>query len=392
MPAELVFEFDVYHPQGAEEDYQRAWARLHEVGAPDILWTPLNGGHWLPIRGDDIQHFFRDWDHLSTAQYIVPRQSSPFRVLPINVDPPEHAPYRALFQEPLAPKEVDRLEGFMRHVVQERIDRVYGNGRCEFITQFANHVPVSVFLQMTGLPPEDGEMILGWAEEQIYSLDEQERAASMLKISEYMAAMVKQRRLRPPGEDRLSRLVHARINGRLLNEDELKGICSLLLIGGLDTVASMIGFVMHFLARSPSHRLQLTESPALIPRAIDEFLRRFGLTIPGRIVRKDFTHQGVQFKEGDMMVLPTMMHGLDERKFANPLEVDFHRAEKPIYSTFGSGVHRCPGSYLARTELRLILQEWLQRIPDFSMSPGERVRIRTGIHGSITYLPLAWSA
>ncbi len=191
MPAKLVFEFDVYHPQGAEEDYQRAWTRLNEEGAPDILWTPLNGGHWLPIRGEDIQHFFRDWEHLSTA------------------------------------------------------------------------------------------------------LEEEAWSASMLKISEYMARQVRQRRLRPPGGDRLSRLVHARINGRLLNEDELKGICSLLLIGGLDTVASMIGFVMHFLARSPSHRRQLTDSPALIPRAIDEFLRRFGLTIPGRIVRRDFSGRPV---------------------------------------------------------------------------------------------------
>lgn len=232
-------------------------------------------------------------------------------------------------------------------------------------------------------------MILGWAEEQIYALGEEERIASLLKISDYLGQKIAERRQRP-ANDRLTRLVNAKINGRPLDDEELKGMCALLLIGGLDTVASMIGFIMHFLAENPAHRHALANNPGMIPRALDEFLRRFGLTFPGRVVRHDFVYQGIDFKAGEMMILPTMLHGLDERKFSDPLEVRFDRTEKSIYSTFGNGVHRCPGSYLARMELRLILEEWLKRIPDFSPKPGQQIKIRTGLHGGITRLPLVW--
>lgn len=389
VPPHLVYDFDVYHPPGGEEDYQQAWKRLHDDGAPDLLWTPRNGGHWLPIRGEDIYFLYQDWQDLSTEQYFPPKQSNPPRILPIFVDPPEHKPYRDLIQAPLVPKEVDRIEPFIREVVRQRIDSVIAAGGCEFITQFANFIPVSVFLRMTGLPQEDGPLILGLAEEQIYLLDEAARAETHRKIDEYVGRKIAERRGKA-GDDRLTRLVNARVNGQPLTDDELKGLCHLLLIGGLDTVASMIGFIMHFLAGSAPHCRALAGDPDLIPKAIDEFLRRFGLTIPGRMARHDFVYKGVQIKAGDLFVLPTMLHGLDERKFSDPLEIRFDRTEKPIYSTFGNGVHRCPGSYLARTEIRLVLEEWLQRIPDFSLKPGEKIHIRTGMHGSVTNLPLVW--
>jgi len=151
-----------------------------------------------------------------------------------------------------------------------------------------------------------------------------------------------------------------------------------------------MSFAAHFLARSAKHRRQLIEKPELIPKAVDELLRRFPIVNQGRYVPEDYVYKGVALKAGDMIVLPTTLHGLDERKFANPLEVDFERPT-PIHSTFGNGPHRCPGSNLGRTEMKVFLQEWLPRIPDFRIKPGARVGMSSGVNGTIYELPLEWT-
>src|SRR5439155_1112617 len=100
-------------------------------------------------------------------------------------------------------------------------------------------------------------------------------------------------------------------------------------------------------------------------------------------------YKGVAMKAGDMVILPTPLHGLDERAFPDPMKVDFSR-KKSVHSIFGNGAHRCPGSFLARTEIKVFLQEWLPRIPDFKVKPGDKPDIRSGVNGSFFYLPLVW--
>ena len=112
-----------------------------------------------------------------------------------------------------------------------------------------------------------------------------------------------------------------------------------------------MSFAALFLARSPEHRRQLVADPKLIPKAVDELLRRFPIVNQGRCVREDMVYKGVSMKAGEMIIMPTTLHGLDERAFADPLKVDFNRPT-PMHSTFGNGPHRCPGSNLGRTELR----------------------------------------
>jgi cytochrome P450 len=174
-----------------------------------------------------------------------------------------------------------------------------------------------------------------------------------------------------------------------MSDFHLESLLVMLLIGGLDTVASMMGFIGRFLAESPAHRKQLIDKPELIGKASDEFMRRFPIVNQGRTVARDFEYKGVQMKKGDMIMMPTALHGLDERKFERPLEVDFNRPT-PVHSTFGNGPHRCPGSYLARVELRVFMEEWLKRIPDFRVKQGETVGFRAGVNATVTYLPLTW--
>jgi cytochrome P450 len=384
----LFYDFDVHHPPGGGEDYQLAWKRLHDEGLPDIIWTPRNGGHWVPLRGADIFALFADTANLSTEYYVVPKMALPFRIYPIQSEPDEHRLLRPIFQFPLFPRAVTEMRGYMRQVLRKVIEEILPHGGCEFAGEVSTVLPVHLFLDMVDLPTVDAPMILQWANDQIYLTDPIERAVSMEKISAYVREKIGARRV-APSNDNLSRIVHAQVGGRMITDDEAHGLCYQLVIGGLDTVSSMMSFIMHFLSENPVHRHRLANAPQLIPQAVDEFLRRFGLTLPGRVVRHDFIYKNIAFREGDMVILPTLMHGLDERAFPDPLDVDFNRPHA-VHSTFGNGMHRCPGARLAKAEIEVLLEEWLRRIPEFQMKTGESVQIRTGIHGSITSLPLVW--
>jgi cytochrome P450 len=150
-----------------------------------------------------------------------------------------------------------------------------------------------------------------------------------------------------------------------------------------------MGFAARFLATSPAHRRELIDHPERIPAAVEELLRRFPVVNQGRVVVSDMVYKGVTMRAGDAMIMPTTLHGLDDRKFDDPMKVDFSRPT-PIHSTFGNGVHRCPGSLLARTELKIFLEEWLKRIPDFRIKPGATAGVRAGVNATMHLLPLVW--
>ena len=166
-------------------------------------------------------------------------------------------------------------------------------------------------------------------------------------------------------------------------------MCTVVLFGGLDTLASLLGFVARFLAESPEHRQRLVLEPELIPFAVEELLRRFAVAGVGRIAPRDLQIRDITIKEGERIWLPSFLHNLDERRFQDPLLVDFNR-RGPLHASFGNGIHRCPGSNLARTELRIFLEEWLRRIPQFGVAPGATPLTGAGIILSMKYLPLTW--
>ena len=140
----------------------------------------------------------------------------------------------------------------------------------------------------------------------------------------------------------------------------------------------------------PEHRRQLIQEPGLIPNAVDELMRCFSVPTVARVVAIDLIFKGVQLKEGAQIMMTAALHGLDEQSYENPLEVDFRRKDAKTHSAFSHGIHKCPGATLARQELEIFLEEWLKRIPDFKIKPGENVVTATGIGLGVKTLPLAW--
>jgi cytochrome P450 len=389
VPAELVFDFDLYDPPGAREDFHASWKSFQD-GRPDMVWTPRNGGHWIAMRGKLIYEIFADHEHFSSKVIIVPRErGEEIKVLPTTLDPPEHGPYRKLLNAGLTAKVVRNLESDIRKLVVDTIEGFRDHGQCEFVTEFAEILPVNIFMRMVDLPVGDALMLKQWVDAILRPESAGSAAEMITRFRNYLRPYVLARQ-NAPGDDLLSRLITGDIEGRRPSETESIELCTQVMMGGLDTVISFLGFIFLFLARNPGHRRQLVEDPGLIHSAVEEFLRRFAIVQNGRIVRGDYHFHGVSLKEGDMVIIPGVLHSVDEREYDDPLAVNFHRPLSATHSTFGNGVHRCPGSMLARSELKIALAEWLVRIPEFRINPADSLQMCGGIVATVQRLPLLW--
>jgi len=391
VPADRVVDFDMFAPPRVEQDFQASWKSLQAPGIADLVWTPRQGGHWIVTSGRMIKDMFVDYERFSNRVPVVPKEEGELiKFIPQTIDPPQHRDYRLLINSSLAPKIVSRIEARVRNLAVDLIQGFRARGHCNFTAEYAEVLPIHIFLSIVDLPLEDAPKLTALANHINRPDGSMSLAQAVKGFEDYLGGWI-DRRTGGTGEDLLSRLINGRVDGRAVTRDEALKMCNLVLLAGLDTVVNFLGFAMLFLARSPAHRRQLRERPELLPAAVDELLRRYPVVCIAREVTRDMEYEGVLLKKGDMIMIPTMLHGLDERENERPLEVDFHRASAD-HSTFGGGVHRCAGSFLARAEIRITLEEWLSRIPDFSVAPGWDVRHAGGVVGGVEKLPLVWDA
>jgi cytochrome P450 len=386
VPPELVVDFDYRQPPGHETDVHLAWKALHD--GPDIVWTPHHGGHWIATRAADIDVMQTDHARFSYRYITIPRIPEAPQLAPLEYDPPEHTKYRQLLSPAFGPAVMQRLEPSLRTLTLELLEDIVPRGRCDFFGDFAKWLPVVTFLRLVDLPLSDREHLLNLTEKSVRPQSEADRVEAYTGLEAYTQHWIAERR-RNPGPDLFSRMVNAQFDGRPINEHELRGMLMNVIFGGLDTVTSALTFTTHCLATQPDIRRELRADPRLIPNAIEEFLRRFGIPNTARVITHDFDYGGVSFKAGEQIMLPKTLHGLDDRRYPDPLRVDIRRDVRR-HAAFGDGPHRCPGSFLARLELRIFLEEWLPRVPDFEVAPGEQVRTSSGPVNGMLYLPLVW--
>ncbi|MGH8597389.1 MAG: cytochrome P450 [Gammaproteobacteria bacterium] len=389
VPADRVIDFDLYQPPGVERGFHEAWQKLHAPGVPDLIWTPRNGGHWMATRGKMIAEVFGDYARFSCRVYLVPKAvGEQHQMLPVILDPPEHRPYRLLLNTSLAPKIVIGMEDRIRQLACALIERFRTEGQCNFTQDYAEVLPVQIFMSMVDLPQTDVAKIKYWSDQIVHPDGSMSYRDAKQHIYDYLDPYI-DARFGGDGQDMLSRIINGKVNDRALTKPEMLSLCMQMLLGGLDTVVNFLGFVLLFLARNPGHRHELTADPGLIPAAVEEFLRRFPVVSLAREVRDDIEYDGVQLKKGEMVAIPTPLAGTDARLNAEPLNVDFRRPSA-AHVTFGNGPHVCPGALLARTEIRITLEEWLARIPEFAVAPAAEIRFRGGLVGVVDALPLVW--
>jgi cytochrome P450 len=321
----------------------------------------------------------------------VPKALNPVRLFrPFQMDPPDHVAYRHLVSGALSPRAVTALRQVARHLTIELIEGFRARGECEFVSEFAQHMPIGIFMSIVGLPEPERLPLLAIAEKIARPKTDAERMDGYRELDDYIIGLIEGRKVCE--NDFMEQLLAAEVNGARLSRDDLIGVIALILIAGLDTVSGMLGYFARFLARNPDRRRELREDPALIPGAVEELLRRFAHVMLAREAREDVELDGVTIRAGDMVVAPLSLHNLDETVFEDPLRIDFERSRKPTHVTFGGRAHHCLGALLARTELAIFLEEWLARIADFQIKPGFEVAVRTRVTSIMPALPLVWDA
>lgn len=389
VPADLVHEFSSYF-SGTSQEITARWKGLHESDVPEIFWTPAFDGHWVATRADQIEEIYKDYENFTSTRGIsLPLRDNPGPVLPIFCDPPEHSEYRRIISAFFTPKRIVQVEASARALAIATIESFLSEGKCEFYNDFATVQPIQIFLNLAGLPLDDWEQLRTWGDLMVRGGDTPEAMAAVEQAWAYLLDRINHRRLNP-GDDPLTALVQADAFGRKLTDDECAGNANTVLFGGVDTTPATITAVAHFLATHPGHRRQLVENPSRIPAACDEFLRRFPATVQGRCAKRDMTYRGIEMKAGEYILIPGILANLDERRWPDPLTVDFNRIGLSQSVTFGAGIHRCPGAVLARMQLKIFLEEWLDRIPDFRVADGEQERVRCGATMAMDHLPLQW--
>jgi len=394
VPADRVYDFDLFN-MDLKDGYQEAIMRLQHPDRPTLIWTPRNGGHWIATRADFVTEAFRDPIQFTSKMVLIPREAGEkYNFIPSHLDPPTHTPYRALVDTVLNLRQIRNLEKRIREISIDLIEPLVARGQSNFTIDYADQFPIRVFMAMVELPMEDAPILVRYSNT-IVRPPGNTKAEKMASFEgaiqgfyKYLDPILNERRGKG-GRDVMSIVIDSEVNGKPLPHPEALNITANLLLAGLDTVASFLNFVMIFLSRNPAHVKQLVDDFDLIPRAVEELVRRFPVVADARTIGEDVDYDGVTLKRGDMILLPTALKGLSSEVNEDPWTVDFHRA-RPHHNTFGDGHHRCAGMHLARLELTITLQEWLSRIPLFHMTEGSAPEYMSGIASTVRNVRLEW--
>jgi cytochrome P450 len=353
-----------------------------------MFWTRNNGGHWIILGSDAIAEMGLDTRRFSNRRPYVPdSQNYDDPVFyPLLVDPPAHTRYRRAVAPLLLPTCVSTLDATIRHFTIELARDFRRRGHCEFVADFANVMPVVTFLRFMDLPLTDRERLVELGQQVVKPKVGNTAPDPTQALFDYLAPFI-DARMAEPGDDIISKIILQEVEGGPLNREEVLRLAISILLGGLETTASVLGFIALYLAENPKARRELIEGRNLIGAAVEELLRRFSPLMYGRIVTEDFVFRGISLKRDDHVACALGMFNMDERKFSDALSVNFTKTRNR-HMTFGIGPHFCVGHFLAKHEIRVFLEEWLKIIPEFRVAPEAEVRYRTGLTLGLADLPL----
>ncbi len=359
-----------------------------------IAHTDRFGGAWLPTRYDDVSAIAYDTEKFSSRSIIMSNYRPPRDIAPIggsppiSSDPPFHHDARKLLLPAFTKTAVGRQEPATRAFCHALIDAFDGQDVVDAARDYAQHIPMRVIADMLGFPPEDGPQFRRFVENTLegVNLPPEERMERMRALFGYLLAQVHDH-LDDPREDLTSYLIDAELYGHKLQPEHVVGSMALLLIAGIDTTWSAIGASLWHLARTPSDRERLVAEPGLLPTAMEEFLRAYAPVTMARLVKDDMTWHGVDMRADDWILLSFPAANRDGAQFDRADEVVIDR-EVNRHAAFGLGIHRCVGSHLARMELRVALEVWLERIGEFSLADPAAVTWSTGQIRGPRELPL----
>lgn len=368
--ADWATDFDHTDPQWAADPFP-IWSDLRR--ACPIAHTERYGGAWMPTRHADVSAIAYDSDHFSSRSVVIsnfkpPRALAPAGGFPpISSDPPYHLEARRPLLPAFSPQRVARYEESTRAYCNALIDRFADRSRVDAATEYAQDIPVRVISDMLGFPAEDGDLFRKFIHNVLEGVNNplEQRIAGRQELFEYLSAQITDH-VSNPRDDLTTFLIESFADDPSMGLLRAGGAIGLILIAGIDTTWSAIGSSIWHLATHDSDRRRLVAEPHLLPTAIEEFLRAYAPVTMARLVVDDIEWNGCHMKADDWVLLSFPAANRDPEQFERADEVLIDR-EQNRHAAFGLGPHRCLGSHLARMELKVALETWLARIPEFSV-------------------------
>jgi cytochrome P450 len=392
-------------PEDADADAELAAAFMSIWGDPEMSSCPQRVHRRLREQGDAVrmgpmvmlttrpavEEALRRTDVLSSGM-AASRLGNTRPLIPMQLDPPDHARYRRLLEPLFAPRQIARLEADITELVVSRVEHCAGQAVCDFTEDLAVPVPAAVFARMMGLPKADLGDLIAWKDAIVHpdwgDPGEVERLQDRAgqSIYRYFDEILAAKAARP-ADDLPSTLLAVDGAGGKLTTDEIVDICYLLLLAGLDTVTDTLTLTFAHLARTPEAQRAIVAEPAIIPAVVEEMLR-WESPVPGvpRLVTGEAEIAGCPVHPGDLVYVSFGAANTDEGALPDAHTIRFDR-EGPRHLAFGGGIHRCVGAHLARVQVRSVLAEWHTRIPSYHIPDGVELAYRPGLR-SVDHLPL----
>ena len=391
VPPELVMRFDFRNDEELRSDPWTYIESLH--GRPDIFFSPDLGGYWVVTRSDLIEEVFSRHDLFTATSLEIPQLDNPLRLIPNHFDPPLHTSYRRVVANLFTPRALATLETDSRDFARALFDS-FEPGRCEFVEQFAYRLPIDIFLKLMGADLSLRDECLACVHGVFRGQTAEDTQSGFAATNDFVTRWLTEQ-LKDPERNSgtmFQAMIQSTVDGRALTFEEMHSITMMLFFGGLDTVTSQMTHIMRFLADNPEHRQYLLDHPQALPEALEELLRRFGISFIGRAAAKDFVYHDVPFRKGDAVCAGTPIAGVDPRAWPDPLRVDFNRGKgrRIKHLGFGAGPHMCVGAFLARTQLKVMIEELLPRMPKLHVADAAVVENSAGATMMLKPLPLAW--
>ncbi len=344
------------------------------------------GGTWLPTRHADVAAIAHDTENFSSQGVVVtdwrPDVPAPMGYAPpITSDPPFHAVARRLLLPFFSPRSIDRWEPVARATCRDLLDAIAadlgdGAGVVDAAERYTQHIPVRVIADMLGLPRADGDRFREFIHRILEDPGDDTEIPYEDTIDHYLEVTIADRR-RHPGDDLISYLIRADIDGTPLADEHIQGTIALLIIAGIDTTWSAIGAALWHLAGHPDDRRRWRDDPDVRLFAVEEFLRFYAPVTMARLVARETELGGNRLSPGDWVLLPFPAANRDPDAFERADEFVIDRTRNR-HAAFGLGIHRCIGSNLARMELRVAIEEWMDRFGDFELADPDAVVWSTG--------------
>lgn len=376
---------------------------FHEVADELVAKCPVahsKDGYYVVSRYDDIIKMLHDWETFSSADGIIGAVRAPGQPLfkPNESDPPEHTQLRKALQGYFTAGAVSKHEQRVREIANGLIDRFIDKGEVDVVTQYADALPPISFCRVVAnMPAEDMDFLQRVFTDALIGPLET-RGINWVKGQDYCAEFLKRRKMEPRQNDIVDALLQFSFSdGRPYTDEDRAGSLAQIVAAGATTTGAVISGSLYHLASHPEELAKLQANRALIPTAIEEFLRVF-VSAPnnGRRVMKDVEIGGVKLsgpkgdEKGDYVIYNLGGANRDPSVFKCPEKIDLQRKPNPHIS-FAKGLHTCLGIHLARLNLRVAINVFLERIPEFVLPEGYQPHFLGGITRSITHLPLTFT-